>query len=50
MAESSGRSPLAFLSPRSYVTAMYLLVPIFLFKAIRMSSKFTGIVFGGINA
>lgn len=49
VAESSGRSPLLFLWPRSYITAMYFQVPIFLFKMIRMSSKFTAIAFRRIN-
>lgn len=49
MAESSGRSPLPFLCPRGYVTATCLLMPIFLFRAIRMSSKFTGIVSGRVS-
>lgn len=49
VAESSGRSPLPFLCPRGYVTATCLLVPVFLFRAIRMSSKFTGIVSGRVS-
>lgn len=40
---------LPFLWPRSYVTAVCFCVPIFLFKAIRMSSNFTVMVFGRIN-
>lgn len=49
VAEHSGRSPLPFLWPKTCIPAMYFHQPIFLFKAIRMSSKFALILFGRIN-